>query len=104
VTWEKGQSGNPGGRRKKDPEVRTAEELAREATPLAIKTLIDIAENGDTSAAKVAASNSLLARGWGSPKQSVEHSGKLGIVDMLQQISEQHGDTDHASQDEQRSH
>lgn len=100
MKWQKGVSGNPGGRPKKDPEVRTAEELAREATPLAIKTLIEIAENGDSSAAKVAASNSLLARGWGSPKQSVEHSGKLGLVDMLQTI----GETANDQADELRPH
>lgn len=61
-----GQSGNPGGRPKEDVHVR---ELARQHTAEAIETLTTIMRRGRTEAARVRATEALLARGWGQPGQ-----------------------------------
>ncbi len=49
--------------------------LARAYTDRAIASLGGIAENGESEAAKVAASIALLDRGWGRPNQP--HDAKL---------------------------
>lgn len=71
--WKKGQSGNPSGRPKVVEHVR---DLAREHTEIAIRTLAEICVAGDRGAARVAAAEALLNRGWGRPMQPVEHEIK----------------------------
>ena len=82
--FKKGQSGNPGGRPKVIAEVR---DLARKQTDKAVKTLISIMDNIKAAdAARAAAANSLLDRGWGRPAQVVsgdpENPHKL-IVEII---------------------
>jgi hypothetical protein len=64
MRFEKGHSGNPGGRPKGDGEIR---ELARQHTMTALRTLIEIADHGQNESARVTAANALLDRGWGKP-------------------------------------
>jgi hypothetical protein len=64
MRFEKGQSGNPGGRPKGDGEIR---ELARQHTMTALRTLIEIADHGQNESARVTAANSILDRGYGKP-------------------------------------
>ena len=67
--FKPGQSGNPGGRPKALLEVV---ELARSHTVTAIMTLARIAaDEAAPAAAQVAASNSLLERGWGKAVQPI---------------------------------
>lgn len=54
--------------------------LARSYTKLSIETLGGIANAGESEAARVAACNSLLDRGWGKPAQPV--TGKDGVEDI----------------------
>ena len=54
--------------------------LARGYTETVIKTLGGIAQTGESEAARVAACNSLLGRGWGKPAQPV--TGKNGEEDI----------------------
>lgn len=64
MRFEKGQSGNPGGRPKGHGDLR---ELARQHTEKALKTLVEICDHGENESARVTAANSLLDRGWGKP-------------------------------------
>ena len=58
--------------------------MARSHTETALKTLAHVMRNNESPpAARVAAANSLLDRGWGKPKQTVandEESGPFEIV------------------------
>jgi hypothetical protein len=64
MRFEKGQSGNPGGRPKGHGDIR---QLARRHTAAAIATLVKICQNGENEGARVAAATAILDRGWGKP-------------------------------------
>jgi hypothetical protein len=67
--FEKGRSGNPGGRPKVVGELR---ELAREHTRKAINELARLAVKARSESVRVAAIRELLDRGYGKPTQSFE--------------------------------
>ena len=67
MPWIKGQSGNPGGRPR---ELAGIQKLARENSPLAIQTLVEVATSGKSESARVSAATALLDRGFGKPTQS----------------------------------
>ncbi|MGA7311591.1 MAG: DUF5681 domain-containing protein [Pseudolabrys sp.] len=76
MPFKKGQSGNPGGRPKILADVQ---ELARAHTTSAINALVQIVEDKNTQpAARVAAANGLLDRGWGKARQALEMGGLEG--------------------------
>lgn len=56
----------------------TLSDLARQHTAAALQTLVDIAKDGESEAARVSAANALLDRGYGKPPQAFEHTGKDG--------------------------
>lgn len=65
--FQKGVSGNPGGRPKDE-----IKHLARQHTESAIRTLAGIMnQEGSSESARVAAANSLLDRGWGKAAQII---------------------------------
>lgn len=52
--------------------------LARSYANLAIRTLGGLAKDAKSEKARIAASQILLDRGYGKPKQTVEHTGEDG--------------------------
>jgi hypothetical protein len=73
MAFEKGKSGNPGGRPKVLGEVQA---LAREYTAEAVETLRDIMRDKEAApAARSYAANAILDRGYGKPSQTVNMTG-----------------------------
>ncbi len=76
MAFKKGKSGNPGGRKKMDPDVVA---LARENSVKALKVIIEIMGNKRCAfSTRMAAANAVLDRAHGRPQTSVELSGKGG--------------------------
>ena len=73
MAFQKGQSGNPGGRPKEAAEVKG---LAREYGPEALRKLVDLMRGEDARVAKAAA-DSLLDRAYGKPTQAVDVSADV---------------------------
>ena len=69
--FQKGQSGNPGGRPREIAEVK---ELARAHSEAAIEALVDVMQNSNSPAARVSAATAILDRGFGKPTQAIEQS------------------------------
>ena len=69
VPFQKGQSGNPGGRPKRDPA-----EVAKwmEAAKGNLKVLIDIRDNGEKDSDRIKAIEIIEDRSYGKPLQQVE--------------------------------
>ena len=79
--FQKGQSGNPGGRPKELLEVIR---LARQETEASLRTLAQIRDSEEAPApARVQASTALLDRGWGKPAQPVDGDGQGGPVQLV---------------------
>ena len=74
MPFEKGKSGNPGGRPKQIGDLKV---IAREKTAQAIATLVQVMSNRKSpAAARVTAACALLDRGYGRPIQMTELTGK----------------------------
>lgn len=74
--FPKGKSGNPGGRKPLDPEVKDA--LAS-ALPGAIKKLVELVNCGDPKV-EIRAVEVVLERNLGKVSQPLEHGGSVTIV------------------------
>lgn len=53
-------------------------DAAKDYATTALQALVEIAEGGESEPARVTAATALLDRGYGKPRQSVEHTGKDG--------------------------
>lgn len=77
MPFQKGQSGNPGGRHKSLASVKT---LARSHAPEALQTLIKIMRNKKYPALQVVAANSILDRAYGKPSVDPDRGEHLTIT------------------------
>lgn len=86
TTFEKGKSGNPGGRSPRiGPNGETAAQLAREHTVAAIECLVEVTNDKKAfPIARVQAANALLDRGWGKPTEYVEANVTTDNVPVIQ--------------------
>ena len=92
MTFQPGQSGNPGGRRRKSDDDRKVEELARAYGVEAIKTLASIMRSAKAPAsARSAAAQAVLDRGFGRPQQSIRHGGEEDVAPIrIESLSDHH--------------
>jgi hypothetical protein len=75
--FQKGQSGNPGGRPKEIAELR---EMARAHSAEAIETLVTTMRDAKDPRVQVAAAVALLDRGWGRPGQEITGADGEGFI------------------------
>ena len=78
--WAPGQSGNPRGRPPADH--GPVEQFARAHTQEAIETLATIMREGFSEAARIAACNAILDRGWGKAREPRELTRPTNVRDM----------------------
>lgn len=91
--FQKGQSGNPGGRPK---DLNALREAARAHTPQALKRLAEIMNQDENLVAAANAADKLLDRAWGKASQPIEGpDGKSAFEGLVVQIvtSPKHGDS-----------
>ena len=74
--FQKGVSGNPGGRTKENQWLR---EEARKHAAKSLRALVRVLDKG-TGSEVVSAAKELLDRGYGKATQAVEHSGPEGFA------------------------
>lgn len=102
TTWEKGRSGNPGGRSPRlTPDGRSLTELCRANTVDAVNTLKELMLNaGVEPKDRITAAIALLDRGWGKPTEKVDMEARveqLGVpvIQFLCYDDERPADTTH---------
>jgi len=85
MPFEKGQSGNPGGRPKENAEVKA---LARQHGPAAIGKLVELMNCGQPRT-EVAAAQALLDRGYGKAVQPIagdDDSAPVSIKGVIELV------------------
>jgi len=75
MPFKKGQSGNPGGRPKRDPKY---DALLKKYGPKSISIIAELMLNAIEQETRLSAAKYLADRAYGKPAQAVELSGKDG--------------------------
>lgn len=74
MKFQKGRSGNPGGRPRKNPEDYDLEAAARSKAADAFGTLVKIMGHGEIERNRMAAAIAILERGYGKAQQKIEQT------------------------------
>ena len=69
--FRKGQSGNPGGRRKRTAEEVQLIEACREKTPEALAVIQELMDNGTNDRVRLAAAQFIIERGYGKAPERI---------------------------------
>ena len=77
MPWDKGESGNPGGRPRENEMVK---KLAREHTEESVCALVHWMKQRKDARASVAAAQALLDRGYGKPTQTLANDADNPIT------------------------
>lgn len=76
--FQKGKSGNPGGRPPKTQEERTLEDACRSKSMEALAVIEEIMVNGQNERNRITAALAIIERGHGKPVQPATLSGPNG--------------------------
>lgn len=74
--------------------------MAREHAEAALKTLVDVAKEGETESGRVAAANSILDRAYGKPKQALDVDAAINGVVTVSYVTRPSAEVDEPSSPE----
>lgn len=81
--FKPGQSGNPGGRKKADPEFVRA---VREAAKGALERIVALSKDAKDQKVRLQASIWLAERAHGKPAQSIDHTSSDGTMTPVRPV------------------
>ncbi len=70
--FDKGKSGNPGGRPRRTPEEAELIEACRTKTREALGTILQLMDESDNDRVRLAAAQYVIERGWGKAPERIE--------------------------------
>mgnify|MGYP003652623792 CR=1 FL=1 len=85
MVWQKGQSGNPGGKRKPTAQWRKFQSLCQEYSLDAFKVLKDLI-NSDDEKIQLRAVSELLDRAFGKPTQAIDIGQSVETVEEFVEL------------------
>ena len=71
TAFKKGQSGNPGGRKKRTPEEFELIRACKDKTPAALDVIEKIMVSGENERNRLAAAQAIIERAYGKPTQTL---------------------------------